>query len=567
MESGINYDDLSPEDKEQFEDTFDDDENIDKEISNSAINQWLFNADTIDLVLNKLMDNGLRVEGGDKLGKTIIFAKNSRHAQAIVQRFNTIYPQYGGDFAKVVDYSVKYVDTIIDDFSDKDKLPQIAVSVDMLDTGIDIPEVLNLVFFKKVRSKSKFWQMIGRGTRLCPDLLGLGQDKEEFLIFDFCNNFEFFRANPKGFDGVLGESLTEKIFNKKVELIKELQDIKYEEEDYKNYRVELLDNVLASVESLNEDNFRVRMHLNFVHKYKNKEIWNALGSLNVNEIKQNISPLINSLKDDELAKRFDLVMYTIELASLQGANANKPVRSVIQTAEELSKLGTIPQVQEKKYIIEKVKTEEFWESVDVFELEEVRDALRELLKYLQRQTQTIYYTSFDDFIIAEESNAAMYNTNDLKNYRKKVEHYLNSHKDDLAIFKLRNNKKLTKQDVETLETIMWNELGTNADYEKEFGNMPVGKLVRKLVGLDRQAANEAFSEFLNNENLNMNQVHFVKLIVDYVVANGFIEDNRILQEDPFRTVGSITTLFKDNMDDARKIIKIINDIKVNAEIV
>lgn len=149
MESGINYDDLSAEDKEQFEDTFDDDENIDKEISNSAINQWLFNADTIDLVLNKLMDNGLRVEGGDKLGKTIIFAKNSRHAQAIVQRFNTIYPQYGGDFAKVVDYSVKYVDTIIDDFSDKDKLPQIAVSVDMLDTGIDIPEILNLVFFKK----------------------------------------------------------------------------------------------------------------------------------------------------------------------------------------------------------------------------------------------------------------------------------------------------------------------------------------------------------------------------------------------------------------------------------
>ena len=466
-----------------------------------------------------------------------------------------------------MDYSVKYVDTIIDDFSDKDKLPQIAVSVDMLDTGIDIPEVLNLVFFKKVRSKSKFWQMIGRGTRLCPDLLGLGQDKEEFLIFDFCNNFEFFRANPKGFDGVLGESLTEKIFNKKVELIKELQDIKYEEEDYKNYRAELLDDVLASVESLNEDNFRVRMHLNFVHKYKNKEIWNALGSLNVNEIKQNISPLINSLKDDELAKRFDLVMYTIELASLQGANANKPVRSVIQTAEELSKLGTIPQVQEKKYIIEKVKTEEFWESVDVFELEEVRDALRELLKYLQRQTQTIYYTSFDDFIIAEESNAAMYNTNDLKNYRKKVEHYLNSHKDDLAIFKLRNNKKLTKQDIETLESIMWNELGTNADYEKEFGNMPVGKLVRKLVGLDRQAANEAFSEFLNNENLNMNQIHFVKLIVDYIVANGFIEDNRILQEDPFRTVGSITTLFKDNMDDARKIIKIINDIKVNAEIV
>lgn len=567
MESGINYDDLSAEDKEEFEDTFDDDENIDKEISNTAINEWLFNANTIDLVLNKVMDKGLRVEGGDKLGKTIIFAKNHRHAQAIVDRFNAIYPQYGSDFAKVVDYSIKYVDTIIDDFSDKNKLPQIAVSVDMLDTGIDIPEILNLVFFKKVRSKSKFWQMIGRGTRLCLDLLGIGQDKEEFLIFDFCNNFEFFRANPKGFDGALGETLTEKIFNKKVEIIRELQDIKYSDEEYQNHRAELLNNVLKSVDDLHEDNFRVRMNLVFVHKYKNKEIWNALGSLNVNEIKEHISPLIISLKDDELAKRFDLVMYAIELAALQGANATKPIRSVIKTAEELSKLGTIPQIQEKKYIIEKVKTEEFWENVDILELDEVRNELRELLKYLQKEYQKIYYTTFEDFIIAEESNAAMYNSNDLKNYRKKVEHYLNDHKNDLAIFKLRNNKKLTKQDLSTLEEIMWKELGTNADYEKEFGNMPLGKLVRSIVGLDRQAANEAFSEFLNNENLNMNQMHFVKLIIDYVVANGFIEDNRILQEDPFRTVGSITTLFKDNMDDARKIIKIINDIKVNAEVI
>ncbi len=189
MEEGIKYDELSEEEKEAFEDTFDDDENIDKEIGNTAVNEWLFNANTIDLVLNKLMNEGLRVEGGEKIGKTIIFAKNSKHAKAIVDRFNTIYPEYGGNFAKVIDYSTNYVDTLIDDFSDKDKLPQIAVSVDMLDTGIDIPEILNLVFFKKVRSKTKFWQMIGRGTRLCENLLGLGYDKEKFLIFDFCNNY------------------------------------------------------------------------------------------------------------------------------------------------------------------------------------------------------------------------------------------------------------------------------------------------------------------------------------------------------------------------------------------
>ena len=565
MEEGIKYDQLSEEEKEQYESTFEDDENVGEEIESTAINEWLFNASTIDLVLNNLMEKGLKVEGGDKLGKTIIFAKSHKHAQAIVDRFNILYPNLGSNFAKVIDYSINYVDTIIDDFSDKNKLPQIAVSVDMLDTGVDIPEILNLVFFKKVRSKSKFWQMIGRGTRLCPDLLGIGIDKKEFLIFDYCNNFEFFRANTKGFEGGIAISLTEKLFNIKVDMIRELQDIKYSDDQYKAYRQSLLDEVLTAINALNEDNFRVRMELHFVRKYKNIDEWTALGTLSVGEIKEHISPLITSLNDDELAKRFDFLMYTIELAMLRGNNATKPIKSVIKTAEELSKLGTIPEVQAQKHIIEKVKTEEFWETVDIFELDTVREALRELLKYLKKENQKIYYTNFQDFVISEESNAAIYNANDLKNYRKKVEHYLKEHKDELAIYKLRNNKKLTKEDLKTLEDIMWNKLGTPSDYEREFGDMPITKLVRKIAGLDRQAANEAFSEFLNNKSLNTNQIHFVELIVDYIVANGFIEDNRVLQEDPFRTVGSIVELFKDNMDTARKIMDIIADIKRNSE--
>ncbi|MEC3792470.1 DEAD/DEAH box helicase family protein, partial [Clostridioides difficile] len=224
MEDGIKYDELSDEEKEEYENTFNDDESIGDEIGNNAVNEWLFNSDTIDLVLNKLMTEGLKIEGEEKIGKTIIFAKNTKHARAIVERFNKLYPKYGGNFVKAVDYSINYVDSTIDDFSDKNKLPQIAVSVDMLDTGIDIPEILNLVFFKKVRSKTKFWQMIGRGTRLCPDLLGVDMDKERFLIFDFCNNFEFFKFNPKGFEGNKAETLTEKLFNIKVSMVKELQD-------------------------------------------------------------------------------------------------------------------------------------------------------------------------------------------------------------------------------------------------------------------------------------------------------------------------------------------------------
>lgn len=565
MEEGIHYDDLSEEEKEEFEKTFEDDETVDDVVSNNAINEWLFNANTIDMVLNQLMERGLRIEGGDKIGKTIIFAKNSRHAQAIVERFNKIYPEYGAHFIKQIDYSINYVDTLIDDFSTKEKMPQIAVSVDMLDTGVDIPEVLNLVFFKKVRSKSKFWQMIGRGTRLCKDLLGVGMDKESFLIFDFCNNFDFFRANPKGMETKIGEGLTEKIFNTKVEMARELQDIKYREENYKAYREEIVSELLEATRALNEESFRVKMHQRYVETYRNKDAWQNLGTASVAEIKEHIAPLVTLLNDDELAKRFDYLIYTVELAYLQNKNASKPIRSIIQTAEELSKLSSVPQVMEQKYIIEKVQTDEFWESADILELEEVREALRELIKFIERNKQKIYYTNFRDEILEVSENGAMYNSNDLKDYKKKVEHYLKAHQDELAIYKLRNNKQLTKEDMKTLERIMWEELGSKAEYEKEYGDTPVSKLVRKIVGLDRGAANEAFSSFLSEEKLNAMQIRFVKLIVDYIVANGMIEDNRVLMEEPFRSLGSITSIFKDNMQDARELMGVITAIKANCE--
>ncbi|MFZ2463475.1 MAG: DEAD/DEAH box helicase family protein [Caldibacillus thermoamylovorans] len=563
LEEGIHYDDLSEEEKEKYEETFDDGD-FREDIDSSALNEWLFNDHTIDMVLQDLMEKGIKVEGGDKLGKTIIFAKNHIHAERIVKRFDALFPEYKGDFARVIDYSVKYVQTLIDDFSERNKLPQIAVSVDMLDTGVDIPEIVNLVFFKKVRSKSKFWQMIGRGTRLCPDLLGIGQDKTHFLIFDYCGNFEFFRENPKGMDTQIGKSLTEKLFNAKVDIIRELQGIDYQTEEYINHRKELVKEVTRDVLALDSENFRVRQHLQFVEKFKNKENWVTLSVVDTNEVKEHISPIIVPIQEDEFAKRFDLLMYTIELAKLQTKNATKPIRSVIQTAEVLSQLGTIPQVMEQKHIIEKVLTEEFWESADIFELDEVREALRDLIKFIERDKQKIYYTNFQDEVIEVKENGPMFHVNDLQSYRKKVEHYLIQHKDQMAIYKLNHNKPLTSQDVKILEDILWKELGTREDYEKDYGDTPITKLVRQIVGLDPQAANAAFSEFLSEERLNLNQIRFVKHIVDYVIKNGTLDKN-VLRQEPFRSVGSIVELFKDNMDDARKIIGIIDEINRNAE--
>lgn len=566
MEDGIHYDELSEEEKEEFDETFENDERIEKDISSEAVNQWLFNKDTIDLVLKKLMEQGLKIEGGDKLGKTIIFVKNSLHAKAIVERFHVLFPEYGSDFIKQIDYSIAYVDTLIDDFSTKEKMPQIAVSVDMLDTGIDIPEILNLVFFKKVRSYSKFWQMIGRGTRLCKDLLAPGQDKESFLIFDFCNNFEFFRENTNGIETKIEETLAERIFNCKVNLIRELQAPTYQQEDdYVEYRNDLVNELNQVVVELDDRSFRVKQHLRYVETYREKLAWRNLETVEVSELKEHIAPLAVPKKEDELARRFDYLMYNISLAELQSKDVTRNQRIVTFTAEQLSKLYTIPQVKEQKYVIEQVLSEDFWKQPSILDLEAIRESLRDLLKFIEKGKQPIYYTDFTDSIVAEESGQVIYATNDLKNYKKKVEFYLKEHQDTLAVYKLRQNKRLNAVDMQELEKILWSELGTKEDYKKEYGDTPIGLLIRKIVGLDREAVNEAFSEFLSEEKLNLNQIRFVRMMIDYIVTNGNIENNAVLMEEPFRSVGSITSLFKNDMTTAREIMDVVAEIKKNSE--
>lgn len=566
MEDGIHYDQLTDEEKEAYEDTFDDDDRVDKDISSSAINSWLFNADTIDTVLKELMEKGLKVEGGDKLGKTIIFAKNSHHAKAIVERFQKLFPECGGDFIKQIDYSIKYSDSLIDEFSVRDKMPQIAVSVDMLDTGIDIPEILNLVFFKKVKSYAKFWQMIGRGTRLCPNLRGEGLDKEKFLIFDFCNNFEYFRVNKNGAENGITESLSEKIYNTKAQIARELQAPVYRKnKPYMEYRMELADQLHHAVVELNDDSFLVKRHRRYVELFRNRSAWNSLETIEMSNIKEHIAPLIKPGKEDELARRFDYLVYSMDLGMLQSKSIQKPIHIVMQTAEHLAGKYSIPQVKRQKEIIENVQTTEFWDDITIVELETVRNAMRELLQYIDKPIMPIYYVDFTDTITEVKEGEPLYGENNLKNYRKKVEYYLKEHGDRLSVYKLRNNKKLTETDLKELERILWTELGSKEDYVKEYGDTPIGRLVRKIVGVDREAVNEAFSEFLTEERLNLNQMRFVRLIIDYIVVNGNIDDNKVLMGEPFKSVGSITSLFKDDLGTAKQIMEVVAQIKKNSE--
>ncbi len=570
MENGVHYDELSEEDKKHFEDTFAEDPTISvtKKVPNTAVNKWLFNQDTIDNMLKELMDKGLKVSGGDVLGKTIIFARSSLHAKAIVERFNKLFPEYGGEFIKQIDYSIKYADVLLDDFGTRDKYPQIAVSVDMLDTGIDVPEILNLVFYKKVKSYAKFWQMIGRGTRLCKNLLGKGQDKDKFLILDFCGNFDYFRVNTNGQDNGKQVGLTERIFNTQVEICRCLQAGEYtQQKEYVDFRQNLVEMLCHEVICLNDDSFRVKLRRKYVDIYRQMESWQDLDTSKIADIKQNIAPIVPVTDKDELARRFDYTMYSIILGTLNQTNINRFAVMVTTSCQKLAGKYTIPQVAAQRQLIDRIIQDGYWAEADIFAFDRAREALRELMQFLDSEIQSIYYTHFDDELVNISVGEPLGGGFGLKPYRERVKSYLHEHEDTLAVYKLRNNKQMTTTDLAVLEKILWQDLGSKEDYVKNYGEKPVGMLVRELLGMDQQAVNEAFSEFITDSSLNSRQIDFVKMIVSYIVKNGNIVDVKsTFSQQPFTEfAGGIGNLFRDNMLVVQRIMGKVSDIRKNSQ--
>lgn len=558
IEQGIAYDELSDEEKDEYEKTFiTETGEIPEKIAPSALNNWVFNEDTIRKVLNILMQDGLKIDYGENLGKTIIFAKNHDHAEKILEIFNKEYPHLK-DYAKVIDNKIKYAQSAIDEFSDPKKLPQIAISVDMLDTGIDIPEILNLVFFKKVMSKAKFWQMIGRGTRLCPGLLD-GEDKEKFYIFDFCGNFEFFRMN-KGKATANMLALQGAIFKLKAQIAFKLQDLAYQTKDLIAFRKTLVEDMVRKVRELNRDNFAVRQHLKYVEFYSNPDNYVSLTYENTLTMGEELAPLIIPDKDEPKAVRFDALMYGIELAYLAGKPYSKARSDLTKKINAVAGVANIPEIMAQADFLNKLIHTDYIANAGINEFECIRKNLRELIKYIPKGGPK-YTTNFIDDIIGKEIKPAEIENDDLKNYKMKAEYYVRQNQDQIAIKKLRTNLPLTKADIGSLEKVLWSELGTKADYEAEYGQKPLGEFVRELVGLDMNAAKEAFADYLNDVNLDSRQIYFVNQIVEYIVHNGMMKDFSVLQEAPFTDQGSIVDVFTDmnTWFGIRKVIETINN--------
>lgn len=566
IREGIKYNELSNEEKEEYENLFDEGD-APESIGASAINEWLFNEDTIKQELVTLMDRGLKVEGGDKLAKSIIFARNHAHAEKIEEVFDKLYPYYKGEFAQVIDNKMKSPSDAIDKFEDENSYPQIAISVDMLDTGVDVPEVANLMFFKPVKSKIKFWQMIGRGTRLCPNLFGEGKDKTQFYIFDCCGNFEFFNENQNGLEPPDSQSLTERIFTCKLDFIREFENMKYQEiPEYKSYRESLVNEFLNQINNFDKDSFRIRTKRALVDKYSNIEVWQHINDLNYEEIKDSLISLFYIDDNDEWAKRFDNIIYSLQIRKILNKNYKVQINYITSFMDELMKLGTIPLVQAKRDYIIKASNEINIERMGFFELEELRQELRDLIKLIDHNGKQKVITHFVDIIdvVDTDDGIEVSPIVDPTNYYKKVKNYLKGNLESLVIHKIRTNQKLTELDKEQLEEILYNQLGTSEDYRQTFGNENIITTVRKLVGLDQNTANEIFAKYINDNRLNSKQIEFVKELIKYVSANGVVERKELMEE-PFKSFGSVSEVFEGNIVAIQQILTDIDNINNNAK--
>jgi len=564
---GIHYDELTPVEQSRYEETFRDEQGkIPGVIDSSAINSWLFNEDTIDKVLNILMQDGIKVELSDKLGKTIIFAKNHSHALFIEERFNRLYPQYGSKFLRVIDNYERYAQDLIDDFELIEKLPQIAVSVDMLDTGIDIPPIVNLVIFKPVYSKAKFWQMIGRGTRLCPDLFSPGIDKTHFNIFDFCGNFSFFKENTTGIEPVIYDSISARIFKDTISLAEVFRNEPYLDEYHQSVRLELLDWIHEKVAALNKHNFAVKMVMRTVEKFCVRSKWDVLTIDDVHCINRDLANLIFIPEEDEKAKRFDGLMRSLQLSVTdRSGDSKRQVNKVRRIAEQLSRLLNIREVANAKELIKAATSDEFWIKTDYKKLELVRTSFRKLIQFIPEKEMVIFQTDFEDKILAAKDveGADGYSKSD--NYKLKVEKFIRENKNHIVIQKLRNNFKLTSAELYALEKLLFEEshLGTRQEFIKIYGEQPLGKFIRSILGLEEEAVQKAFSEFIDSGNLSAGQIQFVRTIFTHFKINGILELQQ-LAKPPFTDVNDngIFGLFDDEEQD--KIIRIVEDVNRNA---
>jgi type I restriction enzyme R subunit len=556
LKEGIKYSELTDDEKDQMEqiweyealrNALDGGVPTPRDINSKEIFNYIHNTDTIDKVLQDLMENGLKVQSGERLGKTIIFAYRHTHAEQIVERFNILYPEYGPNFCVIIDNKVTYAQDLINKFEVRDGEPQIAVTVDMLETGIDVPDILNLVFFKSVKSKIKFMQMIGRGTRLSEGIFG-DEDKKEFYIFDWCRNFEYFEQHPDGREAPAPKSLTERLFGLRTEIAFHLQHQKYQEDAFaKSLHDDLKSLLKKQVSLLSDSHISVRAKWEQVCRFKDESTWIYISELDTLALKNDIAPLLVKEMSNENAKKFDVLMLSIELSHLdEDVSAIKAIKNVVFVANELQKKASIPQIQAKMNIIKEAADPLCWENATLPWLEKVRTELRDLTQFLIGEKKKWFIVDIEDILSYDGESKGIITS---VSYKQKIMDFLAENRNLPVLSKIYDMEQLTLADIKELERILWSELGSREDYDKYTKGMVCGGnvavFIRSIIGINRKEAVERFSSFISQGaadgmpgsgktiELSAAQEDFLANIISYVCANGDITKETVVNEAPF----------------------------------
>lgn len=561
LREGIHYNDLTPDQQQQLEEDLGEEEARNTTIAGKDIGRKIFSEQTDRVILENLINNGIKDETGSLVGKTIIFAQRQDHAEHLEKLFCKMYPQYGTKVCKVIHNAIPHVDSLIKEFKKPDNDFRVAISVDMLDTGIDVPEIVNLVFAKPVKSWVKFWQMIGRGTRLRPNLFGPGEDKSEFLIFDHYGNFDFFDEEYKEPEDTGGKSLLHTTFEERLALAQAA--LKHNDASGFDVGVRLLK---EDINDLPDDSIAVRRHLRLVHQLQQTDLLDKLDARTQHLLAETIAPLMSSrVLRDKHAMALDKLMAGIERCLVEQASCFEDGKTKL--IAEVGKLAVnIQAVRQKDKIIEAVKSAAFWAEPTIEKLEHARLELRGIMKYRTSSSEpgigTRTTTTRDGEVIEEERGVYIQGANEALIYRRRLKGILDKMlSENPTLQKIHQGQAISESDLKTLtSTILTSHPGVSLDVLNEFFGRTADQLdmtVREIIGLDPQAVEEHFKQFLHaHPTLTAQQVQFMNLLKNYIAQNGSIVVET-LYDAPFTSVSheGIDGVFKP--DDVDELIDVL----------
>ena len=541
LRSGIKYSQLTDEQRKQLEDDGEDPAAFDYD--STDVDRQIFNRDTNRAILRNLMENGLREATGQHPGKTIVFARNHQHAVLLAQLFDELYPQYGGSFCQVIDNYDPRAEQLIDDFKGdgSNKELTIAISVDMLDTGIDVPEIVNLVFAKPVKSRVKFWQMIGRGTRLCKALFGPGKDKKKFRIFDHWGNFEFFEENRPEAEPTTPKALMQRLFEARIDLA-ELALIRHEIETH-SQTVTL---IAQDLNSLPEKTIAVREQWREKRSVSRPEVLGQFAPGTVAILRNDMAPLMQwiHLAGPADAYQFDLLVTQMQGELLRGSGRFADLKDLfLNWVSEL--IPHLNPVRERAATLKMVKSADFWNGVSVARLEQVRQDLRGIMHHRLSKIVDPTPTKIIDVTDGGEEFAHR-KTNireiDASVYRKQVEEALLSLFDtNPTLGKIRLGEPVSAADLSALTSLVLTQHpGVDLNVLREFyvTAPPLDYIIRTIIGMEPEAVKKRFEQFVRQHpTLSANQILFMRLLQNHIAKYGSIDLDR-LYEPPFTSVAS-----------------------------